>query len=310
MKLQKWGSLIVVFLSLVTILSAEENSIAFFSGTVEDARVKAKKENKLYFIEFYAKWCEPCKWMEENTFTHPALNQYVSKNYVPVKVDVENLDGFVWKQKYKVQYLPTIVVLNADGALLGKYEKSMGANDLLRALQNHKGSPVSAETEYLAKENLSPAASVKTNQSNEAKPVFVTVKREPGLPKSSDVVKKVIDTKKVDESKKTELVPASQAKSKSPLVKKPEPVSDGAEYRVQVGVFSDALNASNEVSKLKKQFSQVVQVFNKKNIETNIVTYRVTVGKFDTREEANAFVQILKSKGISGVVKLGQELKS
>lgn len=306
MKPYRLYSLIVTMMVMYSVSIAEE-SISFFSGTVEAAREKAKKENKLYFIEFYAKWCEPCKWMDEHTFSNPNLSSYVDKNYVPVKVDVENLDGFVWKQKYKVQYLPTIVVLNADGALLGKYEKSMGANELLRALQNHKGSPVSAETEYLAKENLAPAAPVKTNQITEAKPVFVTLKREPGLPKPSDVVRKTDETKKPIINASS-VVPVN-AKLTKLEPKSNEPVSDGNEYRVQVGVYSDAINATNEVSKLKKDFSQVVQVFNKKNIETNVVTYRVTIGKFTTREEALSFANQLKVKGIQGVVKQAKELK-
>jgi thiol-disulfide isomerase/thioredoxin len=306
MKLSKLYSLIIILVAVHSLSSAEEN-MPFFTGTVEAAREKAKKENKLYFIEFYAKWCEPCKWMDEHTFTHPNLTSYVAKNYIPVKVDVENLDGFVWKQKYKVQYLPTIIVLNADGAVLGKYEKSMEAKDLLRILQNHKGSPVSAETEYMAMENLVPAAPVKTNQSSEAKPVFVTLKREPGLPKSSDVVRKSEETRKPMNAHSAATL--TNVKPSKPEANTSDPLSDGNEYRVQVGVYSDALNATNEVSKLKKDFSQVVQVFNKKNIETNVVIYRVTIGKFNTKGEALVFVNQLKVKGIQGVIKQTKELK-
>lgn len=304
MKFSKSWSMIMTLVALYSFSNAEEN-LPFFSGTVEAAREKAKRENKLYFIEFYAKWCEPCKWMDEHTFSQPKLTSYVAQNYIPVKVDVENLDGFVWKQKYKVQYLPTIIVLNADGAVLGKYEKSMEANDLLRVLQNHKGSPISAETEYMAKENLAPAAPVKTNQNSEAKPVFVTL-REPGLPKPSDVVRKAEDINKPVRAVNSGT--GNSRPSKSSLVTT-DPMSDGNEFRIQVGVYSDALNATNEVSKLKKDFTQVIQVFNKKNIETNVVTYRVTIGKFSTKEEALVFANQLKAKGIQGVLKQTKELK-
>ena len=110
---------------------------------------------------------------------------------------------------------------------MGKYEKSMGANELLRALQNHKGSPVSAETEYLAKENLAPAAPVKTNQTTEAKPVFVTLKREPGLPKPTDVVRKADETKKPIVNAST-TVPVNANPTK-PEPRSNEPVGDGNE---------------------------------------------------------------------------------
>ncbi len=292
MKLIKWCGMIAFSFLMISHLQADEQDF-FFNGTVDAARSKAKKENKLYFIEFYAKWCEPCKWMDENTFTNPSLSGYVSDNYVPVKLDVENLNGFVWKQKYKVQYLPTIVVLNADGMLLGKYEKSMNARDLQRVLESHRGTPTNAETEMLARENtLAPATPVKTDQSIEAKPVFVSVKREPGLAKPSDVVKKPI------------VVPATK-----PDRKVSKDISDGNEYRIQTGVYSDPVNATTEVEKLKTAFDQTVQVFNKKNVETNVVIYRVTIGKFSTREEAATFAQVLNSKGVNGIIKHASELK-
>ncbi|MBK6817125.1 MAG: thioredoxin family protein [Saprospiraceae bacterium] len=124
MKTIKWiGSVILIFI-FVGHLAAEQAEVIFFNGTVESAREKARNESKLYFIEFYAKWCDPCKWMDEHTFKNTALSSYVDANYVPVKVDVENIDGFVWKQKYKVQYLPTIIILNGEGNMLGKYEKA------------------------------------------------------------------------------------------------------------------------------------------------------------------------------------------
>jgi thiol-disulfide isomerase/thioredoxin len=281
-----------------------EEQIEFFTGTVQSAKEKAKTENKLYFIEFYARWCEPCKWMDENTFSEPTLSQYVAKHYVPVKVDVENMDGYVWKQKYKVQYLPTIIVLNGDGHVLGKYEKSLTAADMLRLLQNHRGNPVSAESEWLASEsNTEPAAPVITNQNSEAKPVFVTVHKEPGMPTAKDIAKKP------SSANSALTLPAS---TNPTVAKKPKanPSTNGNEYRIQTGVFSDVINATSEVNKLQKQFAKsTVQIFSKKNTETNTVIYRVTVGKFTSREEAASFVQTMKAQGVNGVIKHATELK-
>lgn len=273
--------------------------VVFFEGTVEGAREKARKESKFYFIEFYAKWCEPCKWMDEYTFKNASLSSYVGQNYVPVKVDVENLDGFIWKQKYKVQYLPTIVVLNANGTLLGKYEKSLTADDLMRILKNHRSLPGEAEAETTEIANAA-VIPVKTNPSSTASAAFISVNNEPGLPKANEV------------KKATNMKPAVNTKPTAAPITKPQSKPAGNnpnEFRVQVGVYTDPVNVTSQVAKLKKSYDQTVQVFNLKNKETNSISYRITLGKFDTREEAAQFAQTLKSQGIIGVVKHINELE-
>ncbi len=299
-------TILFVIATSLNLRADEQQDVRFFSGTVEMAKEKALKENKLYFIEFYAKWCEPCKWMDEYTFKNTDLSTYISGYYVPVKVDVESVDGFAWKQKYKVHYLPTIVVCNGSGIVLGKYEKSMAAADLMRILKNHQQAP--GEIEAVA-------VPVKTNENVEAKPAFITVHREPGLPKVSEVAKpktSSANTNLATEAKPSLINKLNSVPANSYLntKKNGEPSSASEKFRVQVGVYSDASNAFKSVDRLKRDFKNVVQVFNNKNTETNIVTYRVTIGKFNTKEEASVFVQELKTKGILGVVKHITELDS
>ncbi len=315
MKATKWLFALLAGLAFAFPVLAEDSEVVFFNGTVEGAREKARKESKFYFIEFYAKWCEPCKWMDEYTYKNAELSGYISQHYVGVKVDVENLDGYVWKQKFKVQYLPTIIVLNSNGTMLGKYEKSLTAPDLIRILKNHRSLPGEAGPARLSNETEGAVAvPVKTNQETAAHPAFIDVNREPGLPKANEVN---------NPAKKAAVKPASSppaaiagkavstsASSASRPVSSPASKrSTGEEYRIQVGVYTDATNVFNQVNHLKKSFTQVVQVFNLKNKETNSVSYRITLGKFSSRDEAAQFVQTLKIKGITGVIKHIRDLE-
>lgn len=314
MKATKWLFALLAGLAFVFPVHAEDSEVVFFNGTVDGAREKARKESKFYFIEFYAKWCEPCKWMDEFTYKNAELSGYVSKHYVGVKVDVENLDGYVWKQKFKVQYLPTIVVLNSNGTMLGKYEKSLTAPDLMRILKNHRSLPGEAGPARLSETEGAVAVPVKTNQETAAHPAFIDVNREPGLPKANEVN---------NPAKKAAVKPASNppvanaaraattsnSKVNRPVASPAPKKANGEEYRIQVGVYTDATNVFNQVNRLKKSFTQVVQVFNLKNKETNSVSYRITLGKFSSREEAAQFAQTLKAQGITGVIKHIRDLE-
>lgn len=107
--------LVILFLGLLGTVSAQ---ITFFDGTLEDAMVKAKKEKKNLFVDFYADWCEPCKLMEKEIFALPEVGEYFNKNFVCCKLNVESPENKELVQKYKVNALPTMLFLNVKGVVL------------------------------------------------------------------------------------------------------------------------------------------------------------------------------------------------
>nr|MBA3971052.1 hypothetical protein [Bacteroidota bacterium] len=54
---------------LINISYAQNRSIEFEHGTFSELLAKAKKENKMIYIDCYTVWCGPCKWMAKNVFT-------------------------------------------------------------------------------------------------------------------------------------------------------------------------------------------------------------------------------------------------
>ena len=61
----------------------------------EAIKTKAKQENKPIFVDTYASWCEPCKWMDQNTFSQTTVGDFFNKNYISWKVDVEKGAEFI-----------------------------------------------------------------------------------------------------------------------------------------------------------------------------------------------------------------------
>lgn len=81
---------------------------------------KAKAENKLIFVDAYAVWCGPCKFMERNIFTHPEVGQYYNDNFINVSVDMETSQGRKFDKLFPVTAYPTLLYINTDGKILKK----------------------------------------------------------------------------------------------------------------------------------------------------------------------------------------------
>lgn len=61
---------IVSALFLFSVITAfAQEAIQFQELPFKDLIAKAKKENKIVFIDAFTSWCGPCKMMERNIFT-------------------------------------------------------------------------------------------------------------------------------------------------------------------------------------------------------------------------------------------------
>lgn len=117
---------IFVFLSLM-IFSQE--AMQFQDLPFKDIIAKAKKENKLVFIDAYTSWCGPCKMMEKNIFTKKSVGDYYNANFINARFDMEKGEGREIAAKFGVRSYPTYLFLNGDGELIsqnyGYMEESM-----------------------------------------------------------------------------------------------------------------------------------------------------------------------------------------
>ncbi|WP_345246803.1 thioredoxin family protein [Nibrella saemangeumensis] len=57
--------------------------------TIEEAYALNKKNPKKFVIDVYTNWCGWCKVMDKNTFTAPAIIDFVNENFYPVKLNAE-----------------------------------------------------------------------------------------------------------------------------------------------------------------------------------------------------------------------------
>lgn len=95
-------------------------AIEFFEGSFEDALKVAKAKDKLVFMDAYATWCGPCRILERQVFTDPAVGDFFNEHFINVRVDMEKGEGRGLAGKYEVNAYPTLLFLNADGTIINK----------------------------------------------------------------------------------------------------------------------------------------------------------------------------------------------
>lgn len=105
--------------------------IDFVHVTWQEALDKAKQENKLLFVDSYAKWCGPCKRMAKHEFVKPEVGVVYNSNFVNLKLDMETPNGRTFDSKYPVSAYPTMFFLNGDGEIVKKVKGGKKAEQLI-----------------------------------------------------------------------------------------------------------------------------------------------------------------------------------
>lgn len=109
---------VILVLTIVGSLIAQNRMVNFEQGTLAEALAKAKAANKPVFFDGYAEWCPPCKYMITKVFTQDKVADFFNENFICIKVDLGKGEGKELSSKYKIQLLPTFLILDADGKMI------------------------------------------------------------------------------------------------------------------------------------------------------------------------------------------------
>lgn len=155
----KKTSLSVLALLFTVIAFAQ---IKFEKTTFQEALDLAKKSGKLVFIDAYAEWCGPCKYMDKNIFSKPDVGDFYNKTFVNLKVDMEKGEGPTLSKKYNVRAYPSFLFVNSNGELVFKsvggrnakqfielgQEAANTSNSLNARIEEFKNKPASGADAY------------------------------------------------------------------------------------------------------------------------------------------------------------------
>lgn len=282
----------LLFLSPLLVWAGDKTKVGFFKGDLMNIQETAKTEGKLYFYDFVASWCTPCKWMDETTYTDANLANYISANYVAAKVDIDDFDGFALKEKYKVQVLPTIIVFNQDGKVVGRYEESLSPTKMTEILKKHNTAINGA-----GKTKVKPAPSSPT-----------AISRPPLGATIAKVISSVKPTEKASEPTKP-VTPAKESKIvyspgtglyKMDISRRPN--SGFSVQIISLGQYDNVVKTYEELKKTHEKQSVLIYI---ENIAGK-TSYKIMVGEFKTKEDAEKYK---KTKAPDGYIKDLSKLK-
>lgn len=129
----------ILLLSALVIASfglAQTKEIHFEKSSFADIKAKAKKENKLIFIDAYTTWCGPCKWMAKNVFTNDTAADYFNAKFINAKIDMEQGEGPEIGKLYNVKCYPNLLVIDGDGNLVHRAAGALVTKDFIQFGEN------------------------------------------------------------------------------------------------------------------------------------------------------------------------------
>lgn len=131
------GALVAVLMVSMTpfvVAQPEMENPVQWVATVEEAFSRAKLTGKPVFVDVHAEWCGWCKKLERDVFPQPEVASLLNTQFIPVRVDTQ--EDMAFPQKYNVQGLPTLLILEANGRETGRIPGYMDAKPLVERLQD------------------------------------------------------------------------------------------------------------------------------------------------------------------------------
>ncbi len=254
------------------------------ASTWDAAKAQAETENKLFFVDFDASYCATCRNMEQSTYMDNNLANFMRQNVVAARVDVQDFDGVMLSQQYEVEALPTMLIFDSKGKLVQRLVGFQSASNLLKLMQQ-------AQT-------VAPTP-VPVVEPERAKVVQPLAKDEP-LPNNNSN-----NNSNVAPNVSPSLfgMPEPKTAPTSPLGLFEIVVTRAQRsgYSVQVGAYNNYETALDQADMMRELYGQKTILCVDKNATETI--YKLFVGVFPTRDEANKFHGVLRKNKMNGLVR-------
>lgn len=130
--LLKKNLFLVLLLFSTTALRAQ---VHFETGSTDALHQKALRTGLPVFIDLYADWCLPCQMMKREVFSKREVADFLEKNFIAAKYNIDNPIGHKLMERYGSGSIPLFLVFSPEGELLGRMTGAFEAEALIMNLQ-------------------------------------------------------------------------------------------------------------------------------------------------------------------------------
>lgn len=114
-------------------LSLSASAAPHWHDNLASALAESGKTGKPVLVDFQAPWCYSCYFMEKHVLEGAAFAASAER-FVLLKVDVDKEEGHALKEKHKVTFLPSYLVLSPKQEPLGRIVGEQTEGDFLKQL--------------------------------------------------------------------------------------------------------------------------------------------------------------------------------
>jgi len=106
-------SVILLAICFGVLHAADTTAVPFRDISFEAATKAAASDGKLVLVDFFTTWCGPCKQLDAQTWSDPAVGKLVGEKAVALKIDAEKQSDLA--ARYRIDAYPTMLLLKTDG---------------------------------------------------------------------------------------------------------------------------------------------------------------------------------------------------
>lgn len=241
--------------------------------TFDEALAKAKKENKLVFLDCYTEWCGPCRAMLTNVFSRKEAGDFFSPKFVCVKFNMEKGEGLELREKLGVKSYPTFFIICPNGSVQHK----IVGGDVLEQFITKVGRGLDTKTSYAYLNKIY----AKGKMTRPQLMTYTVVLNDAGEREKSDEIRKMFEGKLTEKDKMT-------TEYWSVIEKNPYGTDDFKFVLNHVADFKDIVGAETVDSYLYRVYNDLMMqfVFNRpEGFEVQLKQVRKELKTLDMGEE-------------------------